>query len=186
MGVTSPERSALEQLSAARRRGDAKPDELLELAEAAVDQAADAADALSLEKIAAELESAAPAYPEPEGGLRLRFAATRVRATSLRPPAAPEDVPQAARVAFWVTVWVTVLTLFSLGAVAALGDVSASYVLVIIVMFAVVIGFLVAAVTGAVGLVQSLRAGSRKGMLMSAVALAVVLVLVVVRIVVSF
>lgn len=63
MGVTSPERSALEQLSAARRRGDAKPDELLELAEAAVDQAADAADALSLEKIAAELESAAPALP---------------------------------------------------------------------------------------------------------------------------
>jgi hypothetical protein len=181
MGVATSEPSALDQLAAARVRG-AKPDELLELAEAAIDQATAAGDAQTVESVAEELDVAAPTYPEWEGGHRLRLAADRARATSQQPPPAPEDVPATAKAAFWVTLAIATLTLFSIGAVGALGDVDASYLILFLAALAVVIGGLFVAATGAVGFVQSRRAGSRKGMLMSAVPLAVVLFLIAVRI----
>lgn len=77
MSITRTERNALESLVAARLCG-APPDELLALADAAIEQAKGAADATSLELIAAELDSAAALAPEAEAGLRT--AAVRARA----------------------------------------------------------------------------------------------------------
>ena len=92
MSVSSDERSALESLAAARLR-DARADELLDLADAAIEQATTAADRLSLDLIAAELESAATAHPEAATGLRVAAARARVALPpSPRPPSetAPE------------------------------------------------------------------------------------------------
>jgi hypothetical protein len=186
MGATSLERTALEQLAAARLRG-AKPDELLELAEAAIDQATAASDTLTLESVAAELDSAALAHPpfDQGDGLRFQLAAGRARAIASHPPAtaAPEDapVPTAAKAAFWVTVAIAALTLFYFGTIAG-QDSAASWDIAFLLLFLVPLGSLFVAVTGVVGWVQSDRAGSRKGVLMSAAPCAVVLLLIVVRI----
>lgn len=89
MSVTVGEQHA-ERLAAARLRG-AHPDELLDLADPAIEQAAAAADATRLELIAAELEQAAATHPETGNGLRI--AAARARAAL--PPTPP--TPAAAR-----------------------------------------------------------------------------------------
>jgi hypothetical protein len=189
MGVTSSERSALERLASARLRGDAKPDELLELAETAIDQATAAGDFRTIESVAAELDLAAPAHPGSADGLRLRLAAGRARALASRLPtsspsdAAREDVgaPVAAEVAFWTTVAITGLTLFLIGALAGRGD-DSGYGIAIVLMVVVALGSLLVALSGAVGFVQSVRAGSRTGILMSAVPCVVLLSLIVLRV----
>ena len=84
MGVISSEEEVLEQLAAARLRA-APPDELLDLADAAIEQASAAGDALGLERIAAELDAAAASRPGTEHGLRV--AAGRARAAAARPVA---------------------------------------------------------------------------------------------------
>lgn len=78
MSVTGHEQTTLEQLAAARMRG-AHPDELLDLADAAIERATADNEELTLELIAAELESAAMAHPERGDGLRV--AAARARAS---------------------------------------------------------------------------------------------------------
>jgi hypothetical protein len=184
MGITSSERSALGELAPARLRG-AKPDELLELAEAAIHQANAVGDSLTLVSVAAELDAAAPAHPDQAGGLRLRLAAARARAIAARRPAitasAEVPVPLAAKVAFWATVMIAALALFLFGAMAT----SDSYGIAYLLMFVVVLGSLFVAVAGIVGFVQSNRAGSRRGVLMSAVPCLTVCLLIVVRIAVS-
>ena len=187
MGVATSEASALDQLAAARLRG-AKPDELLELAEAAVDQATAAGDAQTVEAVAEELDLAAPVHSDEGDGLRLRLAAGRARALASRPSAfaasdaESEDlgVPMTAKVAFWVTVTLAALTAFLIGAMAGQAD-DSGYGIALVLALVVVLGGLFIALTGAVGLVQR-RAGSWKGTLMSAVPLVVVALLIVVRI----
>ena len=182
--VTTCERRALGELAAARLRG-AKPDELLELADAAIDQATAVGDRLTIESVAAELDAAAPAHPDEGDGLRLRLAAGRARAIASRPPAGTASqevpVPRVAKVAFRAAITIAALTLFAFGALAA----SDSYGIAYILMFLVVLGSLFVAVTGTVGLVQSIRAGSRTGVRMSAVPCVIVFLLIVVRIGVS-
>jgi hypothetical protein len=184
MGITSRERSALQELAAARLRG-AKPEELLELAEAAVDQATAAGDAQTLESVAAELDLAAPAHPEQEDGLRLRLAAGRAGVIALRPRAvaAVEEVsvPLAAVVAFWVTVAVAALALSLVLVMAGQGN-DSGYGIALALAFVVVLGSLVVAITGVAGFVQSVRAGSRRGVLMSAIPCVIVLALIGIRI----
>lgn len=91
MSVTTEPRAGA-QLAAARLRG-AQPDELLDLADAAIERADAAGDALSLELIAAELDSAAAAHPAAGDGLRI--AADRARAAALPlAPSPPTVVPQ--------------------------------------------------------------------------------------------
>lgn len=184
MGVTSSERSALEELVAARLRG-AKPEKLLELSEAAIGQATAVGDTLALESIAAELDSAAQAHPDQGDGLRLRFAAERAHATASRPAAIAGSeevpVPLVAEVAFWVTVVIAALTLSLVFVLAGQGN-DSGYGIALALALVVILGSLVGALTGAVGFVKSVRAGSRKGMLMSAVPCVIVVLLIVVRI----
>lgn len=85
MSIMSTERNPLESLVAARHRG-AAPDELLALADTAIEQARGAADATSLELIAAVLESAAALNPEAGGGLRIAAARARANALASLPP----------------------------------------------------------------------------------------------------
>ena len=141
----------IEELTAARLRGD-KPEKLLELSEAAIDQATAASD---LESIAAELDSAAAAYPEQGDGLRLRFAAERAHAIASRAPAiaAVQDAPEQVRVAERVFR----LTGLVLGVIVVLGVFSVAAILLaseLIAVFVLVVGtlaLLYAAVTGAAG-----------------------------------
>lgn len=86
MSITIHEQSALEQLAAARLRG-AQPDELLDLADAAIEQATAGSDSATLELLAAELDSAAATHPESGAGLKV--AAARARA-ALPPSPLPE------------------------------------------------------------------------------------------------
>lgn len=161
MGVASSERSALEELAAARVRG-AKPETLLELSEAAIERATAAGD---LELIAAELDSAATAHPDQGDGLRLRLAAEHAHAIASQAPlSAPSDAPAppaphlgTTNVAFRVAVAIVVLALFSFGAIAVLGDVSASYVIAYVVLFLVPLGLLFVGLALAVGFVRWLR-----------------------------
>jgi uncharacterized RDD family membrane protein YckC len=102
MSATSADQSSLQQLTAARLR-DAQPDELLDLADAAIEQAAAGGDRLTLELIAAELDSAATARPETGDGLRVAAARARAALRPAPPPplsrpllAAPEEVEQRA------------------------------------------------------------------------------------------
>lgn len=89
MNATTDTRGELDALVAARLRG-AAPDELLDLADSAIEHtSAAAADTVGLELIGAELDAAAAAHPETADGLRV--AAARARA------ALPESAP--ARVA---------------------------------------------------------------------------------------
>ena len=153
MTTTISERRALEELTAAHLRG-AKPEKLLELAEAAIRAASLAGDALTLESVAAELDlAAAPLQPDQGDGLRLRLAARRARATSqiLTAVVAAEEgpVPAVAEAAFWVPVAIGALALFSIGAMALGGSYAAAYFL----MFLLVFGSLFVAVLGAVGVV---------------------------------
>lgn len=92
MSAISHERSSLEQLAAARLRG-AGPDELLDLADAAIERATAAEDGLTLELIAAELDSAATAHPEWRDGLRV--AAQRARAALPQPARTAAATPAA-------------------------------------------------------------------------------------------
>lgn len=187
MGVATGEPSALDQLAAARLRG-ARPDELLELAEAAVDQATAAGDAQTVVSVAEELDLAAPAHPDEGDGLRLRLAAGRARALASRPSAfaacdaGPEgvDTPMAAKLAFWTTLAIAALTLFSFGAMSSQeADSAGAWNTALFLFFLLGFGALFVLVAATVGLVQSVRAGSWKGMLMSA---GPVLVPIVVRI----
>lgn len=91
MSVTSSEPSALRQLAAARVR-NALPGELLDLADAAIEQAVADGDTVALELIVAELDSAAAAHPENGNGLRV--AAARARAAFPSPPPAPSPAPE--------------------------------------------------------------------------------------------
>ena len=78
MSATTDTRGELDALVAARLRG-AAPDELLDLADSAIEHtSAAAADTVGLELIAAELDAAAAAHPETADGLRV--AAARARA----------------------------------------------------------------------------------------------------------
>lgn len=189
MGTTVSERSALEELTAARLRG-AKPDKLLELAEAAVDQATAAGDAQTVESVAEELDLAAAARPDEGDGLRLELAARRARALASRPPAfaasdAGEegvDVPTAAKLSFWTTVAIGAVALFAFGAMSGLGDSAAGWDTAWFLIFLIGLGSLFVLIAGVVGFVQSVRAGSRMGMLMAA---APVLFLVLLRISIS-
>lgn len=190
MGVTTTEPSALDQLAAARLRG-AKPDELLELAEAAVDQATATGDVETVESVAEELDLAAPAHPEEGDGLRLRLAAGRARALASRPAAFVGSnagsegvaVPMAAKVAFWTTLAIGAVSLFSFGAMSGRGDDSAAaWDTAWFLLFLIGLGSLFILIAGAVGFVQSVRRRSRAGMLMSA---GPVLFLIVLRISIS-
>ena len=154
MGITS-ERSALEELAAARLRG-AKPERLLELSEAAIDQAAAAGDTLALESIAEELDSAAPAHPDQGDGLRLRFAAERAHAIASQPPAFPANgaVPVAAKRAFGLAGQLLgVIVIVALSLFAALLA-SGSYEIAYALMFVVVLAPLLVALAAATGLVR--------------------------------
>ncbi len=91
MSATTDVRSELDALVAARLRG-AGPEELLDLADEAIEQASAAADTVGLELIGAELDAAAAAHPETADGLRV--AAARARAAL--PTPAPEPVDTAA------------------------------------------------------------------------------------------
>jgi hypothetical protein len=167
MGIASSERSAPEELAAAHLR-DAKPDEILELAEDAIDQATAAGDSLTIESVAGELDSAAAAHPDQGEGLRLRFAAERAYAIASQPPVFPasggvrKPVPVAAKRAFRLTGLllgvIVMLALFLFGAMAASGSYEIAYLL----MFVVVLGSLFAALTGAVGFVRWFQ-GKRRG-----------------------
>jgi uncharacterized RDD family membrane protein YckC len=120
MSLTSHEQSGLEQLVAARLR-DAEPDDLLDVADTAIEQATGAGDALTLELIAAELDSAAAAHPERGDGLKV--AAARARAGLPPPaPAAPATLEPArsgaevstlaswgSRLVAWLIDWVIVI-----------------------------------------------------------------------------
>lgn len=193
MSVTISEPSALEELAAARLRG-AKPEQLLQLSEAAIDQATAADDTLTLESIAAELDSAAATHPDQGDGLRLRFAAERAHAIASRhrhfaaadAESEKRAVPRAAKVAFRVTVASAALTLLLIVVMLAGQESDSSFVAFIVFGLVLILGSLVAAVTGVVGLLESVRTGSRKGMVMSAVPLMTVLVLIVVRVSLSF
>jgi hypothetical protein len=90
----------------------------------------------------------------------------------------PVPVPVAAKVAFWVTVAIVALALFSIGAMAAWESYAAGYFL----MFLLVFGSLFAAVLGAIGFVRSVQEGSNLGMLMSAMPCGIVAILILVRI----
>lgn len=155
MGVISSQPSAFEQLAAARRR-DAKPEQLLELSEAAIDQATAAGDTLTLKSIAVELDSAAAAHPDQGDGLRLRFAAERAHAIASHPPASPTTgaVPAAAKRAFGLTGQLLgVIVIVALSLFAALLA-SGSYEIAYILMFVVVLGPVLVALTAATGLVR--------------------------------
>ena len=181
--TTRPAPSPLDELEAARLR-DAGPEALLELAEDAIDRTAAGGDTRTLESIATELESAARAHPDEDDGLRLQFAAERAHVIAAKPPPAASaeevPVPTAAKAAFSVTVAILVLTPLLLAMMGA-----GSYGIAYLFMFLVALGSLLAAVTGIVGLVQSVQAGSRKGVLMSLVPCASVLFLIGLRIWVS-
>jgi hypothetical protein len=188
--IATGELSALDQLAAARLRG-AKPDELLELAEAAIDQATAAGDVQTIESVAEELDLAAPAHPDEGDGLRLRLAAGRARALASRPSgfavsdaaSAGVDAPTAAKVAFWTTLAIGAVTLFSFGAMSSQEpDSAGSWGIAVFLFFLLGLGALVVLIAGTVGFVQSVRAGSRRGMLMSA---GPVLFLIVLRISIS-
>lgn len=176
MGITLSEQSAVDQLAAARLRG-AKPDELLELAEVAVDQATAAGDSQTVESVAEELDLAAAAHLEDGDGLRLRLAARRARTLASRPPepgasdAGSDDVgaPMAAKVAFWTTIVIGAVALFSFGAMSSQeADSAGAWGIAWFLLFLLGLGGLFVLITGTVGFVQSIRAGSWKGMLMSA------------------
>lgn len=189
MGITISERSALEELAAARLQ-EVDPETLLQLADAVIDQAAAAGDTLTLESVAAELDSAAaPLQPDQGDGLRLRLAARRARATSqiVTAVAASEEgpVPAAAKVAFWGTVAVAALTLFLVAVIAGQGD-DSGYGVALVLIAVVGLGSLFLVLTGVVGLVESVRAGSGKGVLMSAVPCAIAFLLILARIAVAF
>lgn len=166
MSVASGERSALEELAAARQRG-AKPEKLLELSEAAIDQAIAAGDTLALKSIAGELDAAAAAHPGQGDGLRLRFAADRAHAIASEPPVslaandAPKPVPVAAKRAFSLAGlllgMIVILALSLLAAMAASGSYEIAYIL----MFVVVLGPLLVALTGGVGVLRWFQ-GSRR------------------------
>jgi hypothetical protein len=194
MSVATSEPSALDQLAAARLRG-AKPDVLLELAEATIDQATAAGDVQTVESVAEELDLAAPAHPDEGDGLRLRLAARRARALASRPSAFAAhgagsegaQTPMAAKVTFWTTLAIGAVTLFSFAAMSGRGDDSAAaWDTAWFLLFLIPLGSLFILLTGAAGFVQSVRGGSRAGMLMSAAPLAVVLILILVRISLSF
>jgi hypothetical protein len=187
MGVATSEPSALDQLAAARLRG-ARPDELLELAEGAIDQATAAGQAQTVESVADELELAASACPDGGDCVRLRLAAGRARTLALRPStfAASDagsegvDAPMAARLCFWTTVAIAALALFLVAAGSSQeADSAGAWTIGYALVFLLGLGALFILITGVVGFVQSIRAGSRAGMLMSA---APVLLLIVVRI----
>ena len=190
MGVATSEPSALDQLAAARLRG-AKSEELLELAEAAIDQATAAGDVQTVDSVAEELDLAAPAHPDGGDGLRLQLAAGRARALASRPRefAASDagldgvEAPMAAKVAFWTTVAIGAVTLFSVGVMSSQeADSAGAWGTAWFLLFLLGLGALFVLITGAVGFVQSVRARSRTGMLMSALP---VLFLIVVRISIS-
>jgi uncharacterized RDD family membrane protein YckC len=99
MSVISGEQTALERLAAARLRG-AQPDELLDLADAAIELATVDQDGAMLELIATELDAAATEHPQ--GGDGLRIAAARARASlppSGRPAPASPASPASAEIA---------------------------------------------------------------------------------------
>lgn len=150
MGVTFSE-STVDELASARRRG-ARPDELLELSEAAIDRATTADD---LELIAAELDSAAAAYPEQGDGLRLRLAAKRAHAIASRAPAIAES--KDALEPEPVVEKIFRLTGLVLGAIVVLGVLAvvamflASEALAAFVLFLGALALLYAAVRGAAG-----------------------------------
>lgn len=163
MGVISSEPSAFGRLAAARRR-DAKPERLLELSEAAIDQATAAGDTLTLKSIAAELDSAAAAHPDQGDGLRLRFAAERAHAIASQPPAFPANgaVPVAAKRAFGLAGQLLgVIVIVALSLFAAMLA-SGSYEIAYILMFVVVLGPLLVALTAATGLMRWFQ-GKRRG-----------------------
>ena len=155
MGIASSDRNAVEELALARLR-DAKPEQLLQLSEIAIDQATATGDTLTLESIARELDSAAAGHPDQEDGLRLRFAAERAHAIASQPPAFPasNDVPVAAKRAFGLAgqllgvVVIVALSLFA--AMLASGSYETAYIL----MFVVALGPLLVALTVAVGFVR--------------------------------
>ena len=162
MGITSSERSALEELVAARLRG-AKPEQLLELSEAAIDQATAAGDTFTLESIAGELDSAAAAHPNQGDGLRLRFAAERAHAIASHPPGfpaandVPKPVPVAAQKAFSLAgLLLGVIVILALSLFAAMAA-SGSYEVAYILMFVLVLGPLLVALTAAIGFVRWLQ-----------------------------
>lgn len=86
MSATADVRSELDALVAARLRG-AGQDELLDLADEAIEHASAAADTVGLELIGAELDAAVAAHPETADGLRV--AAARARAGLPQSPPAP-------------------------------------------------------------------------------------------------
>jgi RDD family protein len=92
MGVISRDERALEQLGAARLRG-ARPDELLDLADVAIEQATAAGDIAGLERIAAELDAAAAAVPGRDDGLRVAAGRARAAVAACAPPPAAERRP---------------------------------------------------------------------------------------------
>jgi uncharacterized RDD family membrane protein YckC len=93
MTVTPHEQSAPESLAAARLRG-VEPDELLDLADAAIEQATAAGQAVTLELIAAQLDAAAAEQPEKGDGLRIAAARARAAApVSPAPPSHPTPEP---------------------------------------------------------------------------------------------
>lgn len=92
MTVTGHEQTALEQLAAARLRG-AQADELLDLADAAIERATAGDDGLTLELIAAELESAATAHPQTGDGLRVAAARARANLPRWNEPATVTSPP---------------------------------------------------------------------------------------------
>lgn len=95
MSETGLRQADLERLAAAALR-DASPDELLDLADTALEQAAAAHDAHALERIAELLETVAAAHgPEGRG---LAVAAVRARAAPAAEPTACEEAPPRAPV----------------------------------------------------------------------------------------
>lgn len=154
MAIATSEPSALDQLAAARLRG-AKPERLLELSEAAIDQATAAGDNPALESIAGELDAAAAAHPDQGDGLRLQFAAERAHAIASQPPVSRTQTGSsgrqgAFRVAGQLLGVVVILALSLFAAMLASGSYEIAYVL----MFVVVLGPLLVALTGAIGFVR--------------------------------
>jgi hypothetical protein len=86
----------------------------------------------------------------------------------------------AAKLAFCTTVAIAALTLFSFAAMGSQeADSAGAWRIAYFLLFLLGLGSLFIPITGILGFVQSVRAGSRKGMLMSA---SPVLFLIVVRI----
>jgi hypothetical protein len=127
-GRRTSEQSALDQLAAARV-GEAKPDKLLEVAEASIDEATVAGDVQTVELVAEKLDLAAAAHSSDGDGMRLELAAGRARALASRPAAFAvsdagsegAEVPMAAKLSFWTTVVIVAVALFSFGAMSGQG-----------------------------------------------------------------